>query len=207
MFIFGLRIVYRAIALVISAALVYFVVSVVQVETASKGALPSWKASSHAAAIIVTGTPGARTISTDYRARLRVAWKLYSGKHAPLLFIAVSSGANRAGALNSKRAAELASVVKTSHDLTAVLASTSSKEFSRIEKRIGRGRHVIVVTDAIDALYMESLAAGDGFHPQVVAPTPSKKLLFSQFAPLLREASGVAVGRVFGFGNATWASK
>lgn len=203
--IFGFRIFYRIVTLLITAAIVYFVVTAVQVETAAHRAR-SPKRAEHAALIVVTGTPGMPNMSADYRAKLRVASSLYRRGLAPVLIIAVPSGVSRKGALSAQRTKELESVLKPA-EATAVLATDAGTEFSRVEKRVGRGHRVIVVTDAINALYMESVATGDGLVPEVVAPPGSKKFVFSQISPLFREASGVAVGRVIGFAHATWATK
>jgi hypothetical protein len=203
--LFGFRVFYRIVTLLIAAAVVYLVVTGVQVEIASRATrLPS--RAEHAAAIVVTGTPGTPNMSADYRAKLRIASSLFSRRLAPLLIVAVPSGASRAGALSAQRTKEFGSILKP-HQVAAVLAADAGKEFSRVEKRIGRGHRVIIVTDAINALYMESCAASDGLVPEVVAPPASKKTVFSQISSLLRETSGVAVGRVIGFGNATWATK
>lgn len=205
MVLFGFRIVYRIITLLISAAVVYVIVSGVQVEMASRSTL-SPSRTKHAAAIVVTGTPGMGHMSDDFRTKLRLAWSLYSKGLAPVLVVAVPSGASRSGALSEQRMRELAPAVKP-RDVTGILAKSSGAEFSRIENRFGRGKRVIIVTDAINALYMEGVASGDGLRPEVVAPVTSKKIVFSQISPLFREATGVAVGRVIGFANATWASK
>jgi hypothetical protein len=203
--LFGFRIVYRIITLAVSAVVVYLIVCGVQVEMASRSAVSPSRAN-RAAAIVVTGTPGMTKMSADFRAKLRVASSLYSKGLAPVLIVAVPSGARRSGALSSQRMAELAPAVKPS-EVTGVMAKSAGTEFSSVEKRIGRGRRVIVVTDAINSLYMEGVAAENGLHAEVVAPAASKKIVFAQISPLFRELTGVAVGRVFGFGNATWATK
>ncbi len=201
---FAFRILYRIISVLVAAAIVYLVVSGVQVETASRGTiLPSHV--KRAAAIVVTGTPRSSQLSSDYRSKLRLAWSLYSGRRARLLYVALPKGASRSGSLSSKWTKGLSSAAKPS-DLTSVVASNVGTELSRVVKRIGRGSRVIIVTDAINALYMQDVAAAAGLHPQVVSPKASKKLLFSQISALFREASGVAVGRVIGFTNASWAS-
>jgi hypothetical protein len=199
------RIIYRILSLVLSAAIVYLIISAVQVETASH----STRSASHverAAAIVVTGTPGTPNMSTDYLVKLRLAKSLYSAHNAPLLFVGLPSGVNRKGVMNGQWNREFSSTLKPA-DVTAILAANVGREFSRVVQRIGRGHRVIVVTDAINALYVEGVATDDGLHPEVVAPSASRKLLFSQISQLFREASGVAVGRVIGFDNATWASK
>jgi hypothetical protein len=202
--LFGFRIVYRFITIVICAAIVYLAVSVVQVDLAARGTI-SLSGVRRAAAIVVTGTPGKSHMSDDYRAKLKTAWSLYSRHLAPILIIGVPSGATRADLLSNSLSKELAPVVAPGK-VTAVLAKNAGTEFSGVEKRIGRGREVIVVTDAIDALYVKAVSAADGLHPEVVAPRASKKSVFSQISPLFREATAVAVGRVIGFAHATWAS-
>jgi hypothetical protein len=202
--LFGFRIVYRIITVVICAAIVYLAVSVVQVDLAARGTI-SLSRVQRAAAIVVTGTPGKSHMSDDYRDKLKTAWSLYSRHLAPILIVGVPSVATSADRLSDSLSKELASVV-TPTKVTAVLAKNAGAEFSRVEKRIGRGRRVIVVTDAIDALYMKGVSAADGLNPEVVAPRASKKSVFSQVSPLFRQATAVAVGRVIGFAHATWAS-
>jgi hypothetical protein len=201
----GFRTVYRAVSLVIAASIVYLAVCVVQVDAASRGAISPDRARS-AAVIVVTGTPGMSHMSSDYRAKLKAAWSLYTRRLAPTLIVGVPSGVNRKGVLSAAKSSELAPVANP-HDITAVLAKSAGTEFSRVEKRLGRGHRVLIVTDAINALYMEGVASAYGLRPEIVSPSASKKIVFSQISPLFREATGVAVGRVIGFAQATWASK
>jgi hypothetical protein len=64
--------------------------------------------------------------------------------------------------------------------------------------------HVIVVTDAVDALWTRHAAAEDGLAATIVAPA-GLPVAVRSLGPLLRETSAVAVGRIIGFGRVTWA--
>jgi hypothetical protein len=201
----GFRTTYRIISIVISAAIVYLIVSGIQVEIASRHtrATPSLQ---RASAIVVTGTPSVRNLSSDFRDKLRLAVSLYRKGRAPLLVVGLPSGVSRSGRISPQWSKELSPVAKVS-EITGVAASNVGTELSKVEKRVGHGRRIIVVTDAINTLYMEGIASNHSFKPAVVAPRASHKNLFAQISPLFREASGVAVARALGYSVANWASQ
>ena len=72
-------------------------------------------------------------MSTDYRAKLRVASSLYVRGIAPVLIIAVPSGVSRTGVLSAQRTKEFRSVLKPG-EATAILATDAGTEFSRASK-------------------------------------------------------------------------
>lgn len=199
----GFRIIYRILSIVISAAIVYLIISGIQVETASRHTRAT-NSLKRAAAIVVTGSPSSTNLSSDYRDKLSLAASLYAKGRAPLLVVGLPSGVSRSGHLSAQWTRELGSAAK---EITAVRASNVGTELSKIEKRIGHGRRIIVVTDAINTLYVEGAASNHGFQPEIVAPRASKKNLFAQISPLFREASGVAVARALGYSTASWASQ
>lgn len=201
----SVRLLTKLLPLVVVGAVVYVIVCGVQVVEASRlSAAPG--AVRQAPAIIVIGQPVASADRSDLVARLRQAALLYRHGRAPHVVLTWSPPA--AGSIGSvsfeSKWLRHHGVLPSS--LTELRASNSVVALSRTAKILGKGRGVIVVTDAIDALWTEGAGAGDGLSVQVSPPPSSKKLVFSEFGPLVREATAVAVGRVFGFGRISWAA-
>ncbi len=199
------RLVVRLASLVVTGAIVYVIVCGVQVVEASRlSAAPS--AVHPASAIVVLGQPVARADRADLRSRLGQAALLY--RHDRSRRVIVTWSPPRAGSVGSS-AYEKKFLV---HDrvppraLTFVAAPDASTALSKTAKLLGKGTSVIVVTDAIDALWTRGAGAGDGLSVAVSPPPSSKKLVFTELGPLVRETAGVAVGRIFGFGRFSWAA-
>ncbi len=199
------RLVFRFIPLVVIGAIVYVIVCGVQVVTASSiSTAPT--AVRRATAIVVLGQRATAAERSDLVARLRQAALLYRNGRASRVVVTWSSpsaGSVGSGSYESKWL-EAHGVV--SSVLTELKASNAATALSRVAILLGRERSVIVVTDAIDALWTEGAGAGDGLSVQVSPPPSSKKFVFFELGPLVREATGVAAGRVFGFGRISWAA-
>ena len=84
-------------------------------------------------------------------------------------------------------------------------SSNVTEELSSVAKRVGHENRVLIVTDAIDALWTEGVASGAGLQPEISSPPATKRFLTSELAALWREATGVAVGRIIGFHRTGWA--
>jgi hypothetical protein len=159
-----------------------------------------------AAAIVVLGEPVARADSADLTSRLRQAALLYRSGRAPsvlLTWYPPSAGAVGSRSYDTKWL-ERHGVVSSA--LVVWKAPNAVKALSLAAKLFDRRGSVIVVTDAIDALWTQGAGSADGLTLQVSPPPSSKKFVFDELGPLLRESTGVAVGRLFGFGRATWAA-
>jgi uncharacterized SAM-binding protein YcdF (DUF218 family) len=199
------RLISKLISLALFAAVVYVAVCGVQVVNASRlSTTPD--AVGPAAAIVVLGEPVAKADRADLTARLRQAALLYRSGRAPRVLVtwyppsrgAVGSRAYDTKWLEAHGVASSALVAREAPNAVGAL-SLAAKLFDR------RGS-VIVVTDAIDALWTQGAGSADGLTLQVSPPPSSKKFVFDELGPLLRESTGVAVGRVFGFGRAAWAA-
>jgi len=204
--LFGpVRLLTRLLPLVVVAAIVYVIVCGVQVVNASSlSAAPG--AVRRASAIIVIGQPVASADRSDLVARLRQAALLYRHGRAPQVVLTWSPPPKGSVGSVSFESSWLGAHGVPPSALAELRASNSAVALSRAAKFLGKGRGVIVVTDAIDALWTEGAGAGDGLSVQVSPPPSSKKFVFAEFGPLVREATGVAVGRVFGFGRISWAA-
>jgi uncharacterized SAM-binding protein YcdF (DUF218 family) len=199
------RLISKLISLVVFAAVVYVVVCGVQVVNASRlSTAPD--SVGPAVAIVVLGEPVARADSADLTSRLRQAALLYRSGRARKVLLTwyppspgeVGSRAHDTNWLEAHGIVASALVAREAPNAVGALSS-AAKLFDR------RGS-VIVVTDAIDALWTQGAGSADGLTLQVSPPPSSKKFVFDELGPLLRESTGVAVGRVFGFGRAAWAA-
>lgn len=189
------------------AAVVYVVVSGFQVvsashlPTAAGGVLPG------ARAIVVLGAPtdGSQP-GTDLSARLEQALALYQARQAPTLFVvgAQAQGAN--GAEPQVMASWLETRGVPAQAVLQVTAPDAATGLSEVATQLGNGVKVVVVTDAIDALWTKGAASRDGLTAVVSPAIGSEKAFYEELGQLWRQATGVAVGRVIGYANAPWAA-
>jgi hypothetical protein len=204
--LFGpVRLVVRLVSLVVTGAIVYVIVCGVQVVEASR--LSTAPSAVHpASAIVVLGQSVVRADQADLTSRLRQAALLY--RHDRSRRVIVTWSPPRAGSVGSfayeEKFLDHYGVPRLA--LTSVAAPDASTALSKTAKLLGKGTSVIVVTDAIDALWTQGAGAGDGLSVAVSPPPSSKKLVFTELGPFVRETTGVAVGRIFGFGRISWAA-
>ena len=89
-----------------------------------------------------------------------------------------------------------------------VPAPDARRALDGVASLLGPRHTVLVVTDAVDALFIERLGAGLGLHVVVSPPLGSQQSLPSLvtgIGPLWRESSAMALGRIVGFGRIDWA--
>jgi hypothetical protein len=203
-----IKLAFKIVELVFAAAIVYLVVTAVQVELAARVPNGPLAVAPKASAIVVLGAaPTDGKLSADAKARLAEAKALYGAKLAPRLVVAGNEQLN--GVLGA------AASWLTAHGVPVlpayqVFADDSSTQLRLVATELhaepppATPVPVIVVTDAIDALWTEHAAAEDGLAATVVAPSGAP-LSQHEIGPLWRETSAVAVGRIIGFGRVTWA--
>jgi uncharacterized SAM-binding protein YcdF (DUF218 family) len=203
---FPLKVAMKVISLLITAAIAYLILSAVQVVLASRA---STAASDYhrASAIVLLGAPApGGTPGTDLTRRLETAASLYQ---AHLAGRVVVTGSGTAAA--SAEGVGAATTWLTSHGIPGgAIESVSSTDavggLKGAAATLGRGTTVLVVTDAIDALWTKGAAASAGLTPQIVPAADSKVTLYTEIGPLLRQTTGVAAGRIIGDLRATWAA-
>ena len=205
-FLAPLRIALKLPILIIVAAAVYVVVSGVQVVKAAN--VPSGvDAVAPARAAVVLGEPlrhGA--LGADFVARLQQAVLLYDAHRVPEIFVSgpttALSGANPASVARAWLVRQGVPV----HAIVALPEGNAAAALQSTAELLGSGARVVLVTDAIDALWARALASSAGLRAAVSPAIGSKKPVFEEVVPLLRQASAIAAGRVIGYGRATWAA-
>lgn len=211
MFLFGpLSLLRRAPSLVVLAALVYVIVSGAQVVKASHlstavEATPPAQAIVLLSASAPNGSPGA-----VFTGRLQEALLLYRAHRAPQVLISDPT-ASAAAAVPGPSAAIIGAhwlegQGVPASKVTVLPAGGATSAFQSTAALLGPGAHVIVVADAIDALFTKGAADAAGLVATVSPAVGSEQPIYGQVIPLVKQATGVAVGRVAGYGHASWAS-
>ena len=76
--------------------------------------------------------------------------------------------------------------------------------FSALAGTVGRNRLITVVADALQAAYIENLAADNRLSIQMSPAINSEAVSLAGVGQLAKEASAVAVGKVIGFTRVDW---
>lgn len=207
-----LKLVYFAVL----AAAVYVVVSGFQVVTASH--LPtSSTALEPARAIVVLGAPVERSAPAgpyvpgpDLTGRLEQALALYEAKLAPQILLTgapaepVAATTPTVPAVTAVAAGWLEGRGVPASSIEPLTASGAPAGVAAAASALARGTRVIVVTDAIDALWVKGAASRSGLVVQVSPAVGSERSVTSELGPLWRQATAVAVGRLIGYGRTSW---
>ncbi len=206
MFLFApIRWALRLSSLVVLGAIVYVVVSGVQVYQASRtssaiDAVPA------ASAIVVIGTPIAGSQpSADLAGRLEQALLLYEGHRAPTILVTGMPASASSAPVPEVARRWLVAQGVPSAAVIPVSASTPASGLALATSELGTRRDVIVVTDAMDTLWAKDAATQAGLAPELSPVSGSARGLLGEFGPLWREATGVALGRIIGYGRVPWA--
>lgn len=200
----ALKLIYFAVL----AAVVYVVVSAFQVVTASH--LPtSAAAMTPADAIVVLGAPvSGNAPGPDLTNRLQQALLLYEAKRAGTVVVTgVPASPGEAAQATVARTWLVANGVPA-NKVVEVSASDAATSLAQVPSVLGlTGVKAIVVTDAIDALWTKGAGSKAGLTVQISPALGSEKAFYHEFGPLWEQATGVAVGRILGYANATWAAQ
>ena len=196
----GLRLALRLALLVVGGVVVYFLVTLVQV----------WLTSRHydprpAQAIVVMGSAQYDGVpSPDLAARLNEAWILYhTGKYAPLVVV---TGSKETGDPFPEAQAGANYLESKGVPATAILQAGGDDSWRNLADAApllkARGvTSVLMVTDPFHEDRSMAIASALGFVP---SPTPTQTSPIKGTATIpyfLKEAVGVALGRVIGFQN------
>lgn len=189
-------------ALIVLGAIVYFVVSGVQVYDASRAA-PAVDTFAPAQAIVVASAaaPSGQPSST-FSGRLQEALLLYRAHKAPKVLLSDPAGDKGAGAAGAHWLEGQGVPAKA---VTVLPLGNANSAFQSTAALLGRGASVIVVADAVDQLWTKKAAAAAGLSPAVAVAVGSEQPFYQQIGPLATQAAGVAVGRVAGYGRASFA--
>jgi hypothetical protein len=188
------KILMKLVSLVVAAIVIYLIISGVQVILAAK--IPQGtKALTPAATILVLGSSVPQNpLSADLVNRLEEGLKCFNDHLAPSLTVT---------ATDAKALLEQDGVPGT--DIQVVNGANTASQLQAAATKVGAGRKVIIVTDAMDAFWVRGTAVHYRLHPQIAPALGSERPFYDQLGTVLSQASAVAVGRVFGFERASWA--
>ncbi len=211
MFLFApIRWAFKLVYFAVLAAVVYVLVSAYQVVSASH--LPtSPTAVTSAQAIVVLGAPAVSTPlgvqpGSDYHARLAQALALYRAHEAPEVVVAGTPAAIGSPAEVPVGTSWLVGSGVARSSITDVVADDAASALSQVASLLPARAKVIVVTDAIDALWTKGAGSKTGLVVQVSPAQGSERAFYQEFDQLWRQATGVAVGRLIGYVNTPWAA-
>ena len=185
----------KLVSLVVTAAVIYLIVSGVQVVLAAK--LPQGtKTLKAAATILVLGSSVEQSpLSADLVNRLEEGLNCFNDHLAPSLTVT---------ATDAKAWLEQNGVPK-SDDIQVVNGANTASQLQAAATTIGGGKKVIIVTDAMDAYWVRGTAVHYGLRPQIAPALNSERPFYDQLGTVLSQASAVAVGRILGFQRTSWA--
>ncbi|HLX78852.1 MAG TPA: hypothetical protein VKR27_08195, partial [Acidimicrobiales bacterium] len=180
-------------------------VCAVQVVMASRLTTTPSKVRSASAIVVVDSPTSSSSAMSDMAARLKWTSRLYGARRAKSVVVI----ATRSGSAGPWLNFAVQTLRKEGVPRSAILRLSSSsvtQAFSDAAKRIRHNARVIVVTDAIDALWTEGASSAGGLRVEISSPPGSHKSVLSETGQLWRQTFGVAMGRVIGFGRTTWAA-
>lgn len=211
--------------MVLTAAIVYVVVSGVQVIVASRQGIPTSGMTGSAAIVVLPASLEGSAPSPDLLGRLEEARSLYRAGVAPKLLVAATpqaaTGSSATGSSATGSSATASATTGPSPSaiarawlvgqgvpagsVVALHSATAAETLSASAALLGTPAKVVVVTDAMDALFARGAAGADGLQAVVAPAVGSSSIAVSDLGPLWRQATGVAVGRVIGYSRVGWA--
>jgi uncharacterized SAM-binding protein YcdF (DUF218 family) len=197
-----LRVALRIFGLVVAAVLVYLAVSLLQVWLTSREYDPH-----PAAAIMVMGAAQYNGVpSPDLRARLDEALLLFRKGDSKL--IVVTGGKEKGDRFTEAQAGAryLASMGVPASDILQAGGNTTYENVADAAPQL-LARHattVLVTTDPFHEDRSMAISSSMGLHP---SPTPTRTSPIKGWSTVpyfLKEAVGVGLGRIIGFGHLDW---
>ncbi len=197
-----LRVALRIFGLVVAAVLVYLAVSLLQVWLTSREYDPH-----PAAAIMVMGAAQYNGVpSPDLRARLDEALLLFRKGDSKL--IVVTGGKEKGDRFTEAQAGAryLASMGVPASDILQAGGDTTYENVADAAPQL-LARHattVLVTTDPFHEDRSMAISSSMGLHP---SPTPTRTSPIKGWSTVpyfLKEAVGVGLGRIIGFGHLDW---
>lgn len=196
--LFLLRWAWKVAALVVFGLFVYLVITVVQVLGASE--VPQVPSAVAPAAAIVLMSPSSSSakLSADATARLEQALTLFQAHRAPTLMV---TGADGPATTAGQEVAYLEHQGVAASHVKVVGGSDDGAALAAVARLVGHdaGGRVIVVSDPLASLRLRATAASKGLHPEISPATPPAASFWTDVGQVWKQASMVAVGRVFGF--------
>lgn len=205
MLFWPVKLAFRLVSLLVFAIIVYVVVSGVQVDLASNIPAGTTGLNAAQAIVVLPGTLTAGAPSPDLLGRLQEALACYQDHLAPRLV--VTGGAATATEPSASTVARnwLAQNGVPASALSEETASDATSAMGGLTALTGPSPNVILVTDAVATYWTRAVAKEKGITAQIAPASGSTVAFYREFGSLWNQASAVAVGRIIGFGRATWA--
>lgn len=198
----------RVLIILLAVVFAYFVITSVQVVTASRapravGAAPK------SSAIVVVGTAAGHTgVSIDVRARCSQAAALWHGHRS--VHVVTTGGRPSAG--EPVEATVLATCLVRNgvpqKDILQLPVSGVPAQLQAVAELYPASahRHVLVVADPIETKWLLAVAAASGLSA-TASPAPAPKSGFwSSVGGIWNQAVAVGLGRIIGYQHTTWVS-
>lgn len=213
MFLFGpIRLVFKLVNLLLTTAIIYLVYSGVQVVIASNAkAAPIRPTTPVSSIVVMLPGPSDTTTSPDVIGRLNEAVSLYRSKLAQnikLLTVATSTSGAQWNKTLQERAAAMQWLIAQGVPGANIRYNNGTTSFTALvstARSLRSSNRVVIVTDAINHLWISGAATSSGLNVAAVYPgVGSKKLFVFEPGSFVRQTTGVALGRVIGYGHTTW---
>lgn len=196
----------RLLVVALAAALVYLLVTSVQVITAARVTRSPGAVSPASAIVVIGSTSGGTHLSTDATARCAQAALLYDDKRAKRV---VATGGKQAPGDLTERVL-LASCMEQrgvpKRVIGFVSAGTVTGQLNLVAARFPRskGDAVILVADPLETKWLEGLASS-AHVSAAVSPAPAPRRTFwSTIGQVWAQTIAVGYGRIFGYGGTGW---
>ena len=181
----------------------YLVVTCVQVVMA--GRLPTGtKGLLTASTIVVIGGSGNPTaLSQDLVSRLEEGLSCYRA-HLATTITVTGSAPDGPPSMASAEASWLEVNGVNSKAIRQVMAPNTAAQLNIVATNLKRGHRVIVVSDAIDDLWVKGAVVADGLSVEFAPALGSVRPFYDQLGAVISQTSAVAAGRIIGFSQVSW---
>jgi hypothetical protein len=198
------KILMKLTSLAVTAAVIYFIISGVQVVLGARLA-EGTKSLKPAATIIVLGSSVDQNApSADLVNRLEAGLKCFQSHLASTFTVTGTDVPGQANVASVEAGwLEVNGVPKS--EIHLVSGANTASQIYAAASEAGNGQEVIIVTDAMDALWVQGTAVHYHLHPQIAPALNSERPFYDQIGTVLSQAGAVALGRIIGFERATWA--
>jgi len=204
-------------SLVLTAGIIYLFVTGVQIVLA-ENSIGIGSVSSQKVGAIVLLVPEQSGIAAtpDLVSRLQTTLSLFQSHISRSIILASSQREGFASVFRARKSTAyndgLMSAARWLHahgvtgsDIAGSFGGTTYDSLRSAAQRITRAHQVVIVTDAIDRLWVSHTAGAAGLNVErIYSAVGSKQFFTHELGTLWTQDSGVAAGRIIGFSHTTW---
>lgn len=209
----------KILSLIIFGAVVYLLVTAVQVTLTEQSAPTAPIPNANESAILVLVPEQSLSVpSSDLLGRVQETLTLFQSRISQHIILVSALRQNPITAFEHHTQSTLNPGITAAHkwllangvksaDISSSVSSSTFGALKSITSETPPYKHIAVVTDAINRLWMSHLVAAAGLKTDgVYAARESKGLPIHNLASLWSQTTGVAAGRIIGFRHTTWVS-